>query len=82
MITKVTPVNERILRLRISHILGMISLVPVYALAGVSEFSVKEAFYAQQHMMVDSVALKAPKTIKLSPLGARVHHHMKLVVER
>ena len=44
MITQVTPVNERIMRLRIPHTLGVISLVSVYALTGVSEFSVKEAF--------------------------------------
>ena len=47
MITEVTPVNERIMRLRNSHTLGVISLVSVYAPTGVSEFSVEEAFYAQ-----------------------------------
>ena len=38
MITEVTAVNERIMRLRISHTLGVISLVSVYAPTGVSEF--------------------------------------------
>ena len=34
MITEVTPANESILRLRISHNLGVISLVSVYAQKG------------------------------------------------
>ena len=54
MITEVTPVNMRIMTLRISHILGVISLVSVYVPTGVSEFSVKEAFYAQLQTVVDS----------------------------
>ena len=54
MITEVTPVNERILRLRITHALGVISMVSVYAATGVSERSVKEEFYAQLQMVVDS----------------------------
>ena len=41
VITEVTPVNERIMRLRITHTLGVISLVAVYAPTGVSEFFVK-----------------------------------------
>ena len=67
MITEVTPVNERILRLRISHtpILGVIYLVSVYAPTGVSEFSVKEAFYAQLQIVVDS----CPKGDSLIVLG-------------
>ena len=65
MITEVTPVNERIMRLRISHTLGVISLVSVYAPTGVSEFSVKEAFYAQLQMVVDS----CPKGDTLIVLG-------------
>ena len=47
MIIEVTPANERIMRLRITHTLDVISLVSVYAPTEVSEFSVKEAFYAQ-----------------------------------
>ena len=54
MNTEVTHVNERIMRLRISHTLGVISMVSVYAPTGVTEFSVKEAFYAQLQTVVDS----------------------------
>ena len=54
MITEVTPVNERILRLRISHILGVIFLVSLYAPTGVIELSVTEAYYAQLQMVVNS----------------------------
>ena len=42
----VTPLNERIMRLIITNTLGVISPVSVYAPTGVSESSVKEAFYA------------------------------------
>ena len=51
MITEVTHVNERIMRLRNTHTLGVISLDSVYAPTGVSEFSVKKAFYAQLQMV-------------------------------
>ena len=54
MITEVTAVNDRITRLRITHTLCVISLVFVYAAIGVSESSVKQAFYAQVQMVVDS----------------------------
>ena len=54
LITEVTPVNEPIMRLRNTHTLGVISLVSVYALNGVSEFSVKKALYAHLQMVVDS----------------------------
>ena len=47
MITEITPVNESVMTLIISHILGVISMVSVYAATGVSERSVKEEFYAQ-----------------------------------
>ena len=50
MITEVTPLNQRIMR--IFHTLGVISLV--YAPTGVSEFSVEEAVYAKLQMVVDS----------------------------
>ena len=46
LVTNITPVNQRIMGLRISHTRGFISLVSVYTPTGVSEFSVKEAFYA------------------------------------
>ena len=54
MIIEVTPVKERIMRQRICHTLGFISLVTVYAPTGVSEFSVKKEFYAQVQVVVDS----------------------------
>ena len=44
MITDVAHVNERIMKLRITHTLGVISLVSVSHQTGVDEFSVKEAF--------------------------------------
>ena len=47
MVTEVTPVNERVMRLRIFHTLGVIFLVCVYAPTGISEFSVKKTLYAQ-----------------------------------
>ena len=46
MIIEVKPVNERIMRLRICHSLGVISLVSVYAPTEVNDLTVKEAFYA------------------------------------
>ena len=47
MITEVTPVNERIMKLKISHNLGIISLVSLYGPTGVSDFFMKEAFSMQ-----------------------------------
>ena len=47
MVTEVTPVKKCIIRLRIIHTLGVISLVSVYAPTGISAFYVKETFYAQ-----------------------------------
>ena len=46
MIIEVTLVNERIMRLRICHSLGVISLVSVYAPTEVSDLTVKDTFYA------------------------------------
>ena len=54
MVSEVTPVNERIMRLRITDTLGVISLVSVYAPTGVSAFSVQEAFCIHPQMVVDS----------------------------
>ena len=54
MISEVTHVNERIIRLRGIHTLGVISLVSVNAPTGVSEFSVKKPFYAQLQTVMDS----------------------------
>ena len=69
MISEVTPVNERIMRPRVIHTLGVISLVSVYASTGVSEFFVKEAFYAQLQMVVDS-CLKKNTLIVLGDFNA------------
>ncbi len=55
LIKEVTPVSERIMRLRLAHSLGMVSLVAVYAPTGMSELSTKEAFYDQLHSVMDSV---------------------------
>ena len=44
MVTEVTPVNERIMRLTISHTLGSLSLICLYAPSVVNEYTVKKAF--------------------------------------
>ena len=46
MITEVTPVNERIMRLRIRHSSGVISLVFVYAPTEANDLTMKDAFFA------------------------------------
>ena len=53
MVIEVTPVNERIMRLRIHHSLGAISLFSVCALTEASDLSVKDAFYATLESVVD-----------------------------
>ena len=53
MIIKITPVNERIVRLRIRHSLGVISLVSVYAPTEVSDLTMKDAFDATLESVVD-----------------------------
>ena len=45
MIMQVTPVDERMMRLRIKHSLGAISLVVVYAPTEMANRDTKEAFY-------------------------------------
>ena len=67
MITEVTPVNERIMRLRIFYVLVVIPLFPVYASNRVSELS--EAFYAERQMVVVS----CPKRDTLIILGDGVN---------
>ena len=69
IITEVTPVNERIMRLRITNILGVISLVSVYAPIGMSEFSVKGALYTQLQIVMDSCA-KGDTLIVLGDINA------------
>ena len=59
MIIEVTLVNERIMRQRISHSLGVISLVSVYAPTEASDLTVKDAFYAT----FEPVLISAPGKI-------------------
>ena len=53
MIIELTPVNERSIRRRIHHSLGIISLVAVYSLTEASDLTVKDAFYAMLESVVD-----------------------------
>ena len=69
MLTEVTPVKERVMQLRITHTLSVISLLSVYAPTGVREFSVKVAFYAQIQLLVDS-CLKRDTFIVLGDFNA------------
>jgi len=52
-INEVTLVNERIMRRRICHSLGVISLVHVNAPIDASNLTVKDAFYATLESVVD-----------------------------
>ena len=65
MIIEVTPVNERIMRRRIRHSLGVISLVSVYAPTAVSDLTVKDAFHATRESGVD----QCPRRDTLLVLG-------------
>ena len=65
MIIEVTPVNERIMRLRISHSLGVISLVSIYAPTEASDLTVKDVFYATLKSLVD----QCPRRDTLLVLG-------------
>ena len=65
LIRDVTPVSERILRLRLVHSLGVVAIVAVYAPTGDSDISTKEAFYAELNSVVDAV----PKGDTLIVLG-------------
>jgi len=65
MIIELTPVNERILRRRICHSLGVISLVSVYALTEASDLTVKDAFCATLESVVD----QCPRRDTLLVLG-------------
>jgi len=53
MIIEVTPVNGRIMRLRIRHSLGVVSLVSVYATTEASDLTGKDAFDATLKSVVD-----------------------------
>ena len=65
MIIEVTPVNEHIMRLRIRHSLGVISLVSVYTPTEASDLTVKDAFSATLESVVD----QCPKRDTLQVLG-------------
>ena len=54
MIIEVTLVNERIMRLRICHSLGVMSLVCVYAPTEASDLIMKDTFYATLKSVVNS----------------------------
>ena len=53
MIIEVTSINERIMRRRIRHSLGVISLVSENAPTEASDLNVKDAFYATLESAVD-----------------------------
>ena len=53
MIIEVTPVKERIMRQRIRHSLGVISLVSTYAPTEASDLTMKDTFYATLDYVVD-----------------------------
>ena len=53
MIIEVTPVNKRMMRLRICHFLGVISVVSLYALTEASDLTVNDTFYATVKSVVD-----------------------------
>ena len=65
MIIEVTPVNKRIMRQRIHHSLGAISLVYVYAPTEASDLTVKDALFA----VLDSVVDQCPRQDTLLVLG-------------
>ena len=53
MIIEVKPVNERIMRGRIRHFLGVVFLVSVYTPTEASDLTVKDTFYAALKSVVD-----------------------------
>ena len=65
MIIEVTLVNECIMRLRIHHSLGVISLVIVYAPTEARDLNVKDAFVAKLESVVD----QCPRRDTLLVLG-------------
>ena len=65
MIIEVTPVNERIVRRRIHHSFGVISMVSVYAPTEESDLTVNDAFSA----MLESVLDQCPRRDTLLVLG-------------
>ena len=65
MVVEVTPVNERIMRLRLRHSLGVVSVVSVYAPTEVSRTSDKDTFYTQ----LDSTMDRCPNGDTLLVMG-------------
>ena len=53
MVIEATPFNERIMRRRIRHSLGVVSLVSVYAPTEASDLTVKDAFCVTLESVVD-----------------------------
>lgn len=52
IVSDVTLVNDHIMRLRLRHFLGVLSVVSVYAPTGVSDVLVRETFYLQLHLVI------------------------------
>jgi len=65
MIIEVTPVNERIMRRKIRHFLGVISMVSVYAPTEASDLTMKDSFYNT----LESVLDQCPRRDLLPVLG-------------
>ena len=65
MIIEVTLVNERVMRRRIHHSLGVVSLVSGYAPTEESGLTMKDAFYA----MLESVVDQCPRRGTLIVVG-------------
>ncbi|KAG0717656.1 Craniofacial development protein 2 [Chionoecetes opilio] len=64
-VVEVTPVDERIMRVRMKHTLGFMSLVAVYAPTEMRKTEEKEMFYAK----LDSVLDQCPPGDTLIVLG-------------
>ena len=64
-VTKVTPIDERILLVRVKHSVGFISLVAVYAPTEGGGLEEKEMFYAK----LDSVVAQCPPGDTLMVMG-------------
>ncbi len=62
---EVTPIDERIMLLRLKHTLGFMSLVAVYPPTETSELEEKEMFYAK----LDSIVDQCPSRDTLVVLG-------------
>ena len=65
MVIEDTPVNERIMRLRIPDSLGVISLVFVYAPTEANDLTLKDTFYNTLESVVD----QCPRRDTLLVLG-------------